>query len=1556
MVKVILYKGFAKSCEKFEVNAGLPICKMLAGDIKNWDNCLILSGGRCVNKDYIPNDNDIVMVRELPGAATVTIILAAVAVTAVAVSAIVMGVETYKQKQRLSDMQDAEKNAKKAGERPDALPFVKGANNQAATGQSFPYIIGETLMTPYRLASPHYTIGGINGNTQYYNVCLECGFNDLVFEKISIGNTTIKTLNEGEPQNSVYDFDNCLYYDAANKIEIVQRGEFKTLPLNKKIVCTSVSKEIPYKHGIKASDADTSNWDAKEQGIIQELPDYPMKTEVCIEFEALRYFDDGWRGARVNIIAQWAYSDEATVTWHDFDKPFIHTDSTHKYEKGTGWQFLGNGGGANMTMRFIATQEFNPASYGRKISVRCKRTSEKYDQDQTTCQFLYVNTYCYDNKKSSSDKLVAADILESRERGQCVRLGLTLKATASTSDTLDSITTVISGVARVWDGDKWSVKKVKTSNLAAWVLEILTSDAHRMSKYNDDEIDLESFGEWYEYCEAEHFTANGVISKAEKKENIVSNLCENGNATLVYDEMTGKITVAIDNGRDYAIALLNGDTITSITTSKKFARLTDGKRVKYIDAAGDYQVETAIVMADGTENYDPATQTLTESTLNYVTDYNMAHKIAWRQIMMERARPRQVTVKTGNEGVYYPLYSKVELQHRIMRTGVANGVITKVIENGTGVTHGVVIDAGVCDAKAGNKYGVIIQCMAGDLGVIYARGDCTVNDGRSVTIIFDKGIPGRELQPEANDFASIGLLDAAGEFSLVTNEMLITGVESCDNGYQLTLVDYNEDLYKYHNIPVYKSNLTRRPDSNINKDLQKQLTLPDVYDAISDATKNIKIDIMGEGAQEAADLAVHGVHFASNHILRDVTMSLDELLQKIDEVRQENADGISISENEVLIQMEDKERGLQYQLRITAEGLQSLAGKVDANDNEAKTLISQNADNIDLLAQKVDDNDEKTTAALNVNSNSITAAVKRIAKNETNITTTQAALQLTDSAIAGIVEGGGAEGQMALSLELPAMITVKQLQAMQDALVSKGIKTSSEAAALLSNVYKVSDYPNGANGSNNNYTIKDTANKDTIGALWDALKRAGYLASQITLDADQIHVNGLTVFEGTQLGQTIMDGGYLKTELIDAKKLNVKNVILDAKGTSNENDYSEECKDAIEQAGDGGLLVSNNLVSGGYKESKQSVYTEVKEETIYNLVPQKQGDTQWTDFDTSFLKLLSMHRQGDVVAIKSDFDGEVVFIDNRKYKYLSGTATLTKAEYLGPYNDGGNTDDYYIKSYTCDFSIVTENKTLNYSVSCRCKYNSISYPMADDQLNGTNIVAGIGWNVKNHTFQWAHTEAVAGESYTAKEWRGDGAGVLIDTNGAASFMQSVNIGGSCTIRGNETAIFQPDLIDGFNTNGVNMAQVASCTIYTNAAGEVGCKDLGNVAQVEKVNAPYASKSYKIHFSNRVLVPFVEVDGKDFLCLQVAGAVWGGKVDGMTYRGAAYPCIHEATSDCAGVYGETTIGDENYKIVDYITVYETDPTDNSVNTIGMAHLMFYTTRAVNMVEVDEDTST
>ena len=118
----------------------------------DWENSIILRGGYRVNADYEVQPDDIIYVRKTPTAAVTATTWAIIAISVVAVGAgVVAGVSMYQQKQAEEKMEAAQKAAKAGAEQTGKLPFVKGARNQAATGQTFPYIIGETLFTPYRL-------------------------------------------------------------------------------------------------------------------------------------------------------------------------------------------------------------------------------------------------------------------------------------------------------------------------------------------------------------------------------------------------------------------------------------------------------------------------------------------------------------------------------------------------------------------------------------------------------------------------------------------------------------------------------------------------------------------------------------------------------------------------------------------------------------------------------------------------------------------------------------------------------------------------------------------------------------------------------------------------------------------------------------------------------------------------------------------------------------------------------------------------------------------------------------------------------------------------------------------------------------------------------------------------------------------------------------------------------------------------------------------------------------------------------------------------------------
>ena len=1088
MALVHVYNGVGSDCNTYRFDG--PLCNHIK-DI-DWAHTVILRGGEKIGADYYAKKDDVIFIRRIPSSMTTAAII--IIAAAVIVGGIVTGVNLYKQREQLQKLEEAQKAAKSASQTTTKLPFVRGANNQPATGQTFPYIIGETLFTPYRLCPAHYTIAGNRGDTQYYNVILECGFNSLLIKQLALGNTIVKKWSDTEPQNGVYNFDAGTYYDERNKIEIRQSDEFSDEDFNKKIILTELTTEVPHDH---ASDNSTENATIEKEwqaGVVQECADNPMSVEMIILFsDGLCRYDDGWKSQSVTLQPQWTNNpDDPEPTWNDFSTGFFqaatvpHTarfrsaamdisgegiakaiadmrtqwvyksgdtatppatdiDSTKiesiqlvdvlTYEFTYTWysDLTSNTFSMNTRkqMRFSIKQAFTAAqAYGKKISVRLRRTTPKCESNSKESVYLLaVQTTCYDPKKSNSSSLVAASCLESDKRKKCTRIGIRIAANENTKDMLESFSIISAGVARTWNGTAWSTTKSATRNLAAWVLEILTSDAHPASKYNDNELDLATFGAWYEYCDKDkmEFYADGAITKSQTKKQTINTLLTNGNAALVTNEFTGLLEVAIDNGRDHADAVINPENIYSMSVSKEFNRKTDGKKVTYVNRDGNYDVDTVTFMRDGGE-YDPQTDTLTETGLEYITSYAHAYKYAWRQMAEELSRPQTATVKVGRIGAYYPLFDCVDVQHRCLKIGISSAVINSLAWYG-GILKTITLD-GYVDFPADKSCGVVINCASDTAhGVVCLK---VTGTGRTNTLTVTSTLSSSaDIVPTAGNELSFGCLDTDGNFSLITTRMIIVNAEPADDGYTLTLKDYNADLYTYGALPEYKTNITTAPNSTPNK-----AATPNYIDQ-ADAT-----EAADSAAQEAANLITHGVRFSSIHKIDvDPSATLENIIAKIDDDAKQTHANISMTAEEILLSVDD----------------------------EAKEL--------------------------------------------------RAVLDIQAGAIQAIVTGGGTSGQMSLSLELPIIVNA--------ATRAKLVKSSTETdtAAVYAKVENT-EY----------YAIRGDASDAQLKKLWDAAVSAGLLSSQIVLNANQIQVDGQTVFSNSKVKESLLDLTNTTAAISDAQK------------------------------------------------------------------------------------------------------------------------------------------------------------------------------------------------------------------------------------------------------------------------------------------------------------------------------------------------------------------------------------------------------------------------------------
>ncbi len=1027
-MKATLYKELSNKQTPLELQAGLTVQEALP--CFDLDNAIIVINDRIENYNYILQESDKVTIRLTPNGTT-ALIVTAIVLAIVAVSAGVAGgmlaynarVEAEKAKAELEKM-------KKLSNKPDIdnRPFLRGASNTLATGNNQPYIIGRHLFTPYLLCSPFYELAGTDGVDQYTYTVLECGFNKQVLKKIAIDDIIIKTFTEAAPQEGGYNLDSGIFAEGG-KIEIAQDGELLSeIPaLNYKVDSKTCNDQIPH---------DSEVTEGTKEYLTYTLNPYAKDVDIAITFPyGLFAIDDNGDKIETQVTITPQYSLDGGSSWSDFT-------------------FNNNGTQTNLFKRVISTKElrytahkdFTVSDYQTlktnnqtAIYIRVRSNGNKDSRIKNDCYCLFHQSVCFDPNKSTDWELVPCKVIEDRERAFCTILGLKLKASKINEEKLKKINVITQGIARTWTGTKWSEEKTETRNPAAWALEIETSESHPASRYNDDELDLESFGEFYDYCEEKSFKFDWVITQNTKKDATLNHIME-ATGACIYTDIFGRRAIAIDRPQENALAVYNPQNIISIQNKKTFGRRTDGLRIKYVNSKDDlYQEDTYLLMRE--VNGEPLELTpdsiIKDVNITGITTFEHIVKYARRLMAIEALRPKTTIIEVGNEGVFYTPYSKILIQDDSLKIGIGKGYTITGTKWRGGLLKKIYINEPLTFDPM-KAYGIIVNCFTktGAQPVpIKVDGDGSTKE---LTVLTNIGASA-DAKPDAGCLFSFGEIDIDGEFSKISTPYIISQIKRSDKGFSLELVNYHEAIYSSGKIPDYKSNITLKA-STITKPIPPNtITSEELTEALA------QIDIAGSNAaQEAADVVTHGVHFTNIHKIRDVEMSLSEVIAKMDSDQNNTSASIQMSEEEIMLKVEDMENELVGILDIQAGSIQA------------------------------------------------------------------------------IVEGGGASGRMSLSLELPAMIDARTRAKFVDA-------SSEEDTARVYAKLDGTDY----------YAIRGDVSEAAAKLLWNKAVKAALLASQIDLTATQINMaaENVVITGEKNNGQTIIDGGFLRTALIDVEKL-----------------------------------------------------------------------------------------------------------------------------------------------------------------------------------------------------------------------------------------------------------------------------------------------------------------------------------------------------------------------------------------------------------------------------------
>ena len=1046
-MKINVIKSLSNIAEQIEIEADLPAYKALKNI--DFENAVLIVNGKKKTSDYIIKSNDIVTVRAMPADLTETPWW--VSTFFIPFGFIIQPAQiAYKARK---EAEQAEKELEKIKKLTNAAdidnrPFLRGASNTIATGKSQPYLCGRNFLTLYLFSKPYYKISGADGEKQEVFNILEGGFKGIVLEKLGIGDTVIKTFSDKTPQNGVYEINDGLFADGI--VEIIQNGEqFSTLTeLNNKVVSNVINREIERSSKVSAGDA---------EDLIFSLDPNAQSVEIAIKFPygLYAYNDDNDKiETTVTITPEYSLDGGSTYNTFSFDNGNTFRRNTTK------------------ELRYTARYDFTLSDYETlnnknqtSIIVRVRSDGNDDPKIRNDCYLFYYQSKIFDPDKSSAPAGVLDDDgeaglvpclnVEDRERGFSCIIGMKLKATKNNEKKLTQINYIATSTARLWDGTAWGNTKQPTRNPAAIALEVLTSDIHPASRYNDSEIDLQAWGALYEKCERDGIKFDYVITQNQKKNDTLEKIATVCNAAI-YKDIYGRISVAIDQPQENSIAVYNPQNIISITNRKIFSRRVDALRIKYIDSANDTFKENTYTVTR-LENGQPVAidenSIIKEVTATGITEHAQIVKYGRRLMAIDELRQITTTLQIGNEGTYYTPFAKISIQDPSLNRDAQDAVVQEVEYYG-GLLKKIYLKNPVTFTTARN-YGVIVNCTdengAHPLALKISGSGTT-----SVLQVETNYREAESVQPAKNNVLSFGELDNDGEFSKITHDYIITRIERAGAGFTLDLQEYNAAIYESGEIPPYKPIINNTPTPPIGE-------IP--IDAVTRDLLEQRIDrVNSDAVQAAVDTTIKGVRFTNAYKVKPVEMSLEEIVAKMDADARNASASISISEDEILLQVSDMEREL--------------------------------------------------TGLIDVQAGSVTA----------------------------LVEGGGATGQMSVSLNLPIMITAETRAQLVAA------STEDKVAAVYAQLE-----------GTDNYAIKGTASNADVKALWDDAVAGALIASQIDLSATQINVAAEHVVitgQGSTQGQTIIDGGYLRTALIDVQNILVKNIAVKDKGVIRSNNYN----------------------------------------------------------------------------------------------------------------------------------------------------------------------------------------------------------------------------------------------------------------------------------------------------------------------------------------------------------------------------------------------------------------
>lgn len=594
---------------------------------------------------------------------------------------------------------------------------------------------------------------------------------------------------------------------------------------------------------------------------------YPQKIQLEVQFQNLQKIEDDGSLTENEVELCVAYSKDGGATFLPFPA-FIQSSNTiavtdlgtANFEDNSGsYRITKFKGKKNKAMRFICEKTFtfdevfNTDALTRlknnAIEFKVWRRGEDKSASDSKLQykvcFSAIRTWCYDYKKTKAEYedngteiLIPQAPVAEKYRDMTARLGFKIKAGDEIAGTIDELNVLEVSKARYCTitedgqtGEKtytwstWTANQkdtVPTNNPASLALLLLQHPMRGAFAYSDDQLDMDSFGRFYEWCnrtdvelinsEYHRYTANGVASKEFKTFDLVNQILACGHGKLV---LKGNVYgVWFDCPQDTPVMLLNNQNVLEASNTKNFDDTIDGYSCKFIDSLNDYQEDTQICVPKDCET-DESQYKLENLELPWITDIGRAYRECMYRLACKRLRPETWNRKVSVDGNLLDIGCLVAVQDDTISVGIGEGAQIKSVTEDSNNILAIEVDYPFNVEDTTKTYGIKIQHSDSLTGVNVRTYELSAfnTTGEKTTLIFATPIAKTaDYIPKVGEVVAFGLFE-----KITTNAICVGKKENGDGTYSLNLVPYQEAIYEaeYGYIPKYVSNVTSAKESGV---------------------------------------------------------------------------------------------------------------------------------------------------------------------------------------------------------------------------------------------------------------------------------------------------------------------------------------------------------------------------------------------------------------------------------------------------------------------------------------------------------------------------------------------------------------------------------------------------------------------------------------------------------------------------------------------------------------------------------------------------------------------